>query len=85
MKRTQLYLEDRQHEEATRVAAEAGLTLSDIVRTALDEHLDRRRKQRKEFVTALQNASGIWKQRTDIPPLAPARKNQERMTWPSEP
>lgn len=85
MKRTQLYLKDRQHEEATRIAAEAGLTLSDIVRLALDEHLDRRRRQRKEFVTALQGASGVWRHRADIPELSTTRKNQERTSWPSEP
>jgi hypothetical protein len=85
MRRTQLYLDDQQHQQATRLAAESGLTLSDIVRVALDEYLQRRRRQRKEFLDALQSASGVWRNRNDLPDLAEARRHSERIgPWLSE-
>lgn len=67
MKRTQLYLTDDQHAQASRLARETAKTLSDVVREALDEYLERRRRQRMEFLGALDRASGIWRQRGDLP------------------
>ena len=66
MKRTQLYLPPELHEQAARLAAELGSTLSDVVRVALDDFLQRRRKQRRDFLTALDRVSGIWRHRTDL-------------------
>lgn len=86
MRRTQLYLDDAQHQMATRLAAESGQTLSDVVRVALDEYLQRRRRQRKDFLDALAAAAGIWRNRDDVPDLSAARQNGERVPpWPSEP
>ena len=85
MRRTQLYLDDEQHRQASRVAAETGQTLSDIVRAALDEFLQHRRRQRKDFLDALTHATGIWRNRADVPDLADTRQQGERFsTWPSE-
>lgn len=85
MRRTQLYLDDAQHEQATRLAAESSQTLSDVVRTALDEFLVRRRRQRKDFLDALGQASGVWRNREDIPDLSDHRKRSERLgPWPLE-
>ena len=85
MRRTQLYLDPQQHDQATRLAAETGQTLSDIVRISLDEYLLRRRRQRKEFIDALQQASGVWRNREDLPDLSASRRQHERFpTWPTE-
>ena len=85
MRRTQLYLDDDQHAQASRVAAESGQTLSDVVRAALDEYLLRRRRQRKDFLDALGQAAGIWRNREDLPDFARARQETERASsWPSE-
>lgn len=81
MRRTQIYLTAEQHQHASRAAAETGQTLSDIVRIALDEYLLRRRRQRKEFLGALQSAAGIWRSRTDInDPIEIRRAGQRRDT-----
>lgn len=86
MRRTQLYLDDAQHQMATRLAAESGQTLSDVVRVALDEYLQRRRRQRKDFLDALAAVSGLWRNREDVPDPAAARQHGERVPpWPSEP
>jgi len=70
---------------ASRIAAESGQTLSDVVRMALDEYLQRRRRQRKDFLDALENASGIWRGREDIPDSATLRQQVERLSpWQSE-
>ena len=74
MKRTQLYLDDAQHEQAGRLAMETGVTLSDVVRAALAEYLERRRRHRMEFLGALDRASGIWRQRHDLPSEFPGSR-----------
>lgn len=78
MRRTQLYLDEEQHRQASRVAAEMGQTLSDVMRVALDDYLLRRRRQRKDFHDALSQAAGIWRSREDVPDLAEIRKAGER-------
>ena len=78
MRRTQLYLTAEQHQHATRAAAETGQTLSDIVRIALDEYLLRRRRQRKEFLGALQGAAGIWRTRHEMPDPIEIRRAGQR-------
>ena len=80
MKRTQLYLTDDQHALASRLALETGKTLSDVAREALDEYLERRRRQRMEFLGALDRAAGIWRQRADLPATYAASRME-----PSEP
>lgn len=86
MRRTQLYLDEIQHEQASRIAAESSQTLSDVVRAALDEYLQRRRRQRKDFLDALAQASGVWRNREDIPDLSAHRQRSERPgPWPLEP
>ena len=86
MIRTQLYLSAEQHEQASRVAAESALSLSDIVRQALDEYLSRRRRQRKEYLDALAQVQGVWRDREDIPELPDLRRAWDRYpSWPPQP
>ena len=40
VKRTQIYLDDRQHDDLARRAAAEGLTKSALIRRAVDEYLD---------------------------------------------
>lgn len=80
MKRTQIYLTVPQHEQASRLALEVGQSLSDVVREALDEYLARRKRQRMEFLGALDRASGVWRQRADLEASAQAERGA---SWPA--
>jgi len=65
VKRTQLYLEDRDWDVLQVRARQSGLTVSELVRRAVREtyrpELDRRKKAMKALV-------GLRKDRTDLPP-----------------
>jgi len=47
MKRITINISDKQHKEFSRIAKEEGLTLSELIRRALDEYLKRQKRYAK--------------------------------------
>lgn len=60
MVRTQIYLDNGQKTELDRLSAERGATVSDLIRQAVDQFLDR---IAPDFEEALDRSFGIWRHR----------------------
>jgi hypothetical protein len=65
MRRTQVYLEDRQATKLRSVARATQRTVSEIIREAIDEKLDRP-SEAKAFDVALSQVAGIWSDRDGL-------------------
>lgn len=65
MRRTQIYLDDRQATKLRSVARATRRTVSEIIREAIDEKLDRP-SEAKAFDLALSQVAGIWSDRDDL-------------------
>lgn len=76
MIRTQIYLTDKQRSELAVIAKNMGKKQSEIIRDAIDRLIDQAGQSRKE--TALQEAAGIWKNRTDLPDFRAIRSEWDR-------
>jgi hypothetical protein len=63
MVRTQIYLDERQKAQLDRLSAERRVTVSDLVRQAIDQYLG---GDRSGIGAALETSFGIWKNRDDI-------------------
>ena len=68
MKRTQIYLDQRQIARLRAAARASQRTVSDIVREAIDQRLAH--PDEPEFESALRNVAGIWSDRDDLGPTA---------------
>lgn len=67
MKRTQLYIDEGLFHRLSVLSREKRTTISDLVRRAIEKVYGRRRSS-QERLSAFQDACGIWKDRTDLPP-----------------
>lgn len=76
MIRTQIYLTARQRAELSVIAKNFGKKQSEIIREAIDRFIDQAGNNKKESV--LQEASGIWKNRKDLPDLRMLRNDWDR-------
>ena len=76
MIRTQIYLTDKQRAELAIIAKNWGKKQSEIIREALDRLIDQVGHSRKK--SALQEAAGIWKNRTDLPDFRAIRSEWDR-------
>ncbi len=65
MRRTQVYLDDRQAAKLRTAARASQRTVSAIIREAIDEKLERP-NEANEFDVALTKAAGIWADRDDL-------------------
>ena len=65
MRRTQIYLDDRQRRELHRAAERTGQTVSALIREASDARFAR--TSNEDFLKALRRgAFGVWRQRLDL-------------------
>ncbi len=65
MRRTQIYLDDRQRRQLDRVAKRTSRTVSDLIREAIDARYAAAPKE--DFLEALRaGAFGVWKDRSDL-------------------
>ncbi|TMC41993.1 MAG: CopG family transcriptional regulator [Chloroflexi bacterium] len=65
MRRTQIYLDDRQRRKLDRVAKRTGRTVADLIREAIDARYTA--SPREDFLEALRaGAFGVWKERADL-------------------
>jgi hypothetical protein len=65
MRRTQIYLEDRQLSGLRAVARASGRTVSEVIRDAVDDKLAGPRDG-VDFDSALDRVTGIWANRADL-------------------
>ena len=71
MTRTQIYLTDEQRDSLGNQAARTGRAISELIREALDEYLERHADGRRREV--LRAATGLWADRGDLAQLPAAR------------
>jgi predicted transcriptional regulator len=65
MRRTQIYLDDRQRRKLDQVAKRSRRTVSELVREAIDARYAASPKE--DFLAALRTgAFGVWKERADL-------------------
>lgn len=65
LRRTQIYLDDRQRRKLDRVAKRTGRTVSDLIREAIDARYAA--NPGEDFVEALRTgAFSVWKERSDL-------------------
>ncbi len=76
MIRTQIYLTQDQRDELAAVAKITGKKQSELIREAVDRLIDQAGHSRREAV--LQEAAGIWKDRTDLPDFKATRAEWDR-------
>lgn len=77
MRRTQIYLEDRQRRKLDRVAKRTRRTVSELIREAIDARYAA--TPREDFLEALRGgAFGVWKNRNDLGPTDAYVRGQRR-------
>ena len=76
MVRTQIYLTERQRDELAAIARAVGKKQSELIREAVDRLIDHASGSRREAV--LREATGIWKDRTDLPDFKATRTEWDR-------
>jgi Arc/MetJ-type ribon-helix-helix transcriptional regulator len=76
MVRTQIYLTDHQREELAAIAKNVGKKQSELIREAVDRLIDEEGRNRRKAV--LREATGIWKDREDLPDFRAIRAEWDR-------
>ena len=76
MIRTQIYLTDRQRAELAAISKTLGKKQSELIREAVDRFIDQEGHSRRKII--LQEAAGIWKDRTDLPDFKAIRTQWDR-------
>jgi predicted transcriptional regulator len=77
MRRTQIYLDDRQRRKLDRVAQRTHRSLSELIREAIDARYAATPKE--DFLAALRDgAFGVWKGRSDLGPTVPYLRRVRR-------
>ena len=72
MKRTQIYLTEKERSGLQRLSDEKGTSKSALVREAVDEYLAKHSEEHRREV--LERVAGIWKDRDDLPDFEKLRK-----------
>lgn len=63
MIRTQVSFTEAQKRRLDRVSSATGLSMSEVLRRLVDEHLPKSEYSREEFLAAIDAAHGAWKDR----------------------
>jgi len=64
MRRTQIYLTEKEHSGISELAMLTGKRQSELIRQAVDEYLVRKKPDDK--LNKIRKAKGIWKDRSDL-------------------
>ena len=73
MIRTQIYLTKRQRDKLAAICKVLGKNQSEVIREAIDRFLEETRNEK-----VLEEAAGIWKDRTDLPDFRRIRGDWDR-------
>ena len=65
MRRTQIYLTDEEASALKRASKKSGLSMSDLIRTAVDERFLPGELTSAEKIRAIEDSFGAWKGRTE--------------------
>jgi len=67
MKRTQIYLTEKEHEDLDQMAEQTGKTKSWLIREAVEEYVVNKKPEfdRQAFAEAVESIYGLWKDRPD--------------------
>jgi len=76
MIRTPIYLTNHQRSELAAISKTFGKKQSELIREAVDNLIDQAGYSRRKIV--LQEAAGIWKDRTDLPDFKAIRAEWDR-------
>jgi predicted transcriptional regulator len=76
MVRTQIYLTEEERDGLEAVAKSTNRKQSEIIREAVDRFLDLTRGSRRKAI--LNEAAGMWMNRSDLPDFAAARRSWDR-------
>jgi len=76
MIRTQIYLTEQQRNELATLAKSYGKKQSELIREAIDRLIYQDSKNHRKQV--LNEAAGIWKDRTDLPDFISTRSEWDR-------
>lgn len=76
MKRTQIYLTEKEQEQLDKLSEKKGTSKSALVREAVDQYLAKHTKEYRREV--IKRVAGIWKDRDDLPDFEKLRKEWDR-------
>ncbi len=76
MVRTQIYLTEEEREGLDDIARSTGKKQSELIREAVDYFLDLKKGNRRASI--LDDAAGMWKERTDLPDFDLTRRSWDR-------
>jgi len=76
MVRTQIYITEQQREGLAMIAKTSGKRQSELIRETIDRLIDQADRNRRDVI--LQEAAGIWKDRTDLPDFEAIRAEWDR-------
>jgi len=77
MRRTQIYLTDREQSAVKSIAQRLGTTQSDVIRTAVDRFIARESSASR--LDLLRSARGLWSDRQDRPDADALRGEWDRL------
>jgi hypothetical protein len=77
MRRTQIYLTDREQTAVKSIARRLGKTQSEVIRTAVDRFIDR--ESSASQLDLLRSAKGLWRDRRDLPDTDVLRREWDRL------
>lgn len=76
MNRTQIYLTEEEQKALFSIANQTGKSKSELIRNAIDDYIEKFVK--KNRLTLLRKARGIWQNRLDLPDFDKLRKEFNR-------
>lgn len=76
MVRTQIDPTEQEHRQLHRLSRRRGTSLSELIRTAIDQWLSRNWSANR--MEAMRQACAIWKDRTDLPDFGHLRREWDR-------
>lgn len=76
MVRTQIYLTEEERDGLGVIAKSTGKKQSELIREAVDRFLGQSKGPRREAI--LNEAAGMWKDRSDLPDFRAARRSWDR-------
>lgn len=78
MFRTQVYLTQAEREGLISLSENLGLAQSVLIREAIDQFIESKKLQKKSKSRVLQETSGLWEKRKDLPNFEALRKELDR-------